>query len=102
LIGEIEKEDPEKAKWLSFFYKKLIAKKIFPSLQKVRGFAHDSGLSMAKATSREKAIVSLLQDLATRPLQDIRSLVSGLGVDDEGDDRTLEGWTNVILGKKRS
>ncbi len=44
---------------------------------------------------------SLLRNLALRPIEDVRLMLRRVRIVDVGGDRTLERWTDVILGKHR-
>ena len=66
----------------------------------MRVFAGDNGLEPVIATSREKAIMPLLKDLASQPLDRVKEIVQNI-TNESGEDRTLEGWAGVILDKKR-
>lgn len=101
LLSELETGQPEKAQILSGLYEALVAKQAFPTLGELRGFAKDNGLPAVTATSREKAITSLLRNLASRSTDDVRSMLRRVRIAASGGDRTLEGWTDVIL-KDRS
>lgn len=102
LLSELKKDQPDKAQVLSGFYGALAAKRALPTLRELRSFALDNGLKGASATSRDKAIGPLLQDLVARPLEDIRSMLGRIRLEDTTGDRTLEGWTDVILDKDRT
>ncbi len=102
LLSELEKDQPEKAKVLSGFHGALAAKRALPTLRELRSFAIDNGLKGVSAMSRDKAISPLLRDLAARSLEDIRSMLGRIRMEDTAGDRTLEGWTDVILDKDRA
>lgn len=100
LLRRCEAESPEKARALEQLHKKLVAKTVLPTLRDIRRFAEDSGLPPITATSREKAILLLLHSLASAPLDLIKSLVARASQMGEKGDRTLEGWTGIILGSR--
>ncbi|MGH9890856.1 MAG: hypothetical protein ACREA0_02490 [bacterium] len=102
LLSELEKDQPEKAQVLSGFYGALAAKRALPTLRELRSFALDNGLKGASATSRDEAMGPLLRDLITRSREDIRSMLGRIRLEDTTGDRTLEGWTGVILDKDRT
>lgn len=102
LLLKLEKEQPEKAQVISGFHQALTAKRSLPTMRGLRSFALDNGLKGASGTSREKAIGPLLRDLAARPLDDIRSILESIRMEDTAGDRTLERWTDVILEKDRT
>ena len=103
LLSELEKDQPEKAKALSDFHRTLLAKRALLTLRELRSFAIDNGLKEVSAPSRDKAISALLRDLAARSLEDIRSMLGRIRMEDAAaGDRTLEGWTDVILDRDRT
>ena len=100
-ISVLEKESPEKGKIISNLYVPLQSKRALGSLRELRSFATDNGLRPVAAKSREKAIGPFLRDLASRPIDDMRSIVQRIRVFENISDRSLEGWTDVILNKQR-
>lgn len=102
LLSQLGSAEPEKAQMLSGLYEALLAKQALPTLADIRRFAKDNGLPDVTVTAREKAISSLLRNLSSRPTDDIRSILRRVRVAVTGGDRSLEGWTGVILGKDRS
>jgi hypothetical protein len=101
LILELEKDEPEKARILSGLYEALVAKRALPTLRELHSFALDNGLEAISARSRDKAIGPFLRHLAARSTEDLRSIIGRISMMDTTGDRTLEGWTKVILGKQR-
>ena len=100
LLQRIEKTDTEKANILRQFHQSLARKMILPTLKDIRHFAEDGGLQPIKATGRDKAILPLLRGLEAVPLDRISHMVSkGPHFEAKGE-RTLEGWTKVILGDR--
>lgn len=102
LLSELQKDHPEKAQVLSGFHGALAAKRALPTLRELRSFALDNGLNGVSATSREKAIGQILRDLAARHLEDVRLMLGRVRMEDATGDRTLEGWTDIILDKERT
>ena len=100
LFQRLEKGDPEKAKVLRQLYHSLIGKTLLPTLRDIRYFADDNGLQPVKATSRDKAILPLLRDLASVPSDKISHMVSSVPCSEVEGGRTLEGWTGIILGSR--
>ena len=101
LLADIEGTDPEKAELLSTFYDMLSTKRVLATLRELRGFADDNGLGAVTASSRDKAIPPLLRDLATRSMEQIHVILQRSRSAATQGDRTLEGWTDVILGHRR-
>jgi DNA-binding transcriptional regulator YbjK len=103
LLSQIEKRDPEKAQLLSNFYEAVVSKGVLPTLRELRSFARDNGLRSIVSTSRDKAVGPFIRDLATHPLDDIRPMLRrAKQSEDAPGDRSLEGWTDIILDKQRS
>ncbi len=98
----IEEMDAEKSNILSATLTNLLSKQFLPSLRAVRSFARDNGLPDVRADSREKAIVPLVRNLLVRPTNEIKTMIDRATSDETpGRDRSLEGWTEVILNRSR-
>lgn len=102
LLSELEVREPQKGELLANFNEALGSKSVLPTLKELRYFAMDNGLSPIRATARDKAIYPFLKDLATRPVEEIKSIVNRASIGAQMGDRSLEGWAGVILDKKRS
>lgn len=100
-LMELGKTDPEKSELLLKFYTKLIAKSVLPTLRDIRSFASDRSPQSIKAMSRDKAIIPLIKILLPKPLDELKDLLSEITPVSELDDRSLEGWSNIILNKNR-
>ena len=101
LLADINAKDPEKAKLLSTFYDMLSTKRVLATLRELKGFADDNGLRPVTASSRAKAIPPLLRELATTSMEQIHVTLQRARSAATQGDRTLEGWTDVILGQRR-
>jgi hypothetical protein len=101
LLSGLASRDPEKGEILSSLYESLLAKRALPTLADLRRFARDNGLREITVTSREKAISLLLRDLSGRTTDDVRSMFRRVQAMGTSGDRSLEGWTDVILRKDR-
>ena len=101
LLIDITDDDPEKAKSLSKFYQMLSEKRVLPTLRDLRGFADESGLRQVTTSSRDRAIPPLLRNLAQRSAEEIDVILQQIRPADTQGDRTLEGWTDLILGKRQ-
>ncbi len=99
LLKQCEDQDPDKARALQKVYESLVSKRLLPTLRQIRDFAKDNGLPPIKATSREKAIVPLVRGMISMPFEQIVSVLERDSHFEEKGDRTLEGWTNVILSR---
>lgn len=100
LFQHVEKDEPEKAIILKQLYHSLVGKMILPTLRDIRHFVEDNGLQPVKATSRDKAILPLLRDLASVPSDKISYMVSSVPCSEVEGGRTLEGWAGIILGSR--
>jgi hypothetical protein len=99
LLKQCEDQNPDKARALQKVYESLVSKRLLPTLRQIRDFAKDNGLPPIKATSRDKAIVPLVRGMISMPFEQIVSVLERDSHFEEKGDRTLEGWTNVILGR---
>lgn len=100
-LVSLEEIDPEKSELLVKFYDDLMAQTVLPSLRDIRAFASDAGLPPAKATARNKAMVPLLKTLLHLSTDELRSKLSAVKRVSTTDDRSLEGWSSIILNKDR-
>lgn len=91
--------DPERYQTLMNFHNDLIAKAVLPSLRDVKEFAKDSGLPEVRAKSREKAIAPLIGALVKLPSEQLTAKMRSLKQYGAGD-RSLEGWSKVILNSQ--
>lgn len=97
-LGESE---PERAKVLGQFYESLIVKEILPSLRDLKRFSYEAGLPSIKAKSRDKAIIPFMRSLMMLPLNQIESAWNQVELIDEASDRSLEGWSKIILEDRK-
>ena len=101
LLADINDKDPEKAKLLSTFNDMLLTKRVLPTMRDLRSFADDNGLKPVTASSRNRAVPLLLQDLTTKSTEEIQVMLEQIRPEIAQGDRTLEGWADVILRKCR-
>ena len=95
----LEKVDPQKYELLLKFFNDLVAKTVLPSLGDIRYFAEELGLPEVRAKSRQKAISPFISSLALLPFDKIKSRFQSSGIYRTGD-RSLKGWSRIILDKK--
>jgi len=100
ILVQLRTTEPEKSTLLARFYDSLSAKAVLPTLREIQEFAADAGLPRLKATAREKAITPLLKGLMSLPVKEMRDRLALLKPVSKEDDRSLEGWTNIILGSE--
>lgn len=97
----LEKKDHNKAELLVKFYDDLMSKAILPTLRDIQAFASDNGLPAVKATARDKAIVPFIKALLPLHFDELKSRLLKIRPVSSKDDRSLEGWSNIILDKER-
>lgn len=97
---DLEGMVPEKSSLLLQLYDGLLAKTLLPTLREMNGFLSDNGLAPLKATSRQKAIIPFVKFFLPLPLSQIKSYLARLHPTDTADDRSLDGWSSVIFGRK--
>jgi hypothetical protein len=93
-------EDKEKSDLLLKFYDDLMAKTTLPTLRSLQSFVSDAGLPPFKAKLRDKAVAQVVKNLSALPLDELKSVLSTIRQTPSQDDRSLEGWSNIILNKK--
>jgi hypothetical protein len=101
LLTSLAESEPDKAQALTIFHEAALAKRVLPSLRDLRLFAADNGLTPVAPSSRDKALPGVVRDLAAMPLDDVKRTLARLPVDSARDERGLEAWTAVILGRER-
>jgi hypothetical protein len=94
-------DDKEKAELLLKFYDGLMSKTLLPTLRSLQSFISDAGLPPSKTKVREKAIIQAIRTLRALSLDELKSILSTVSQAPLQDDRSLEGWSNIILNKKR-
>jgi hypothetical protein len=97
----LEHSDPQKFEILSKFYRDLVTKTVLPSLRDIKYLAEELGLPEIRAESRQKAISPLITMLAVYPLDKIKEKIQSVDRYRTGD-RSLEGWSKIILDKEKT
>ncbi len=100
ILKRCETENPEKADALRQVHAELVAGTLLPTLREIRHFAEDSGLPAVTAKSRGKAILPLVRAMVPMSLERITALMARASRLEQKEGRSLEGWTDVILGTK--
>lgn len=93
-LVKLEQDDPQKAAIINEIHRRLVEKTILPLLRDIRLFAESNGLRPVTAKSRHQAVSSLLRGMASEPIERIEKLNSLIK---ENENRSLGGWTEVIL-----
>ncbi|MFH7029058.1 MAG: hypothetical protein ACHBN1_27620 [Heteroscytonema crispum UTEX LB 1556] len=76
-------------------------KTLLPTLQDIRNFSSDTGIPAIKATSRNRAIISLVKALLPLNVEELKTKLDAAMPASPQDDRSLEAWANIILDKER-
>ena len=100
-LAALSQTEPEKGKLLVEFYDGLVAQSILPSLRDIRAFASGAGLAAVKAHARKDAIIPLVRELMSLPLDELQAAQSAARRTSTQNDRSLEGWSKIILDKSR-
>lgn len=99
-LVHLNETQPRKAGFLITFYDNLTAKRSLPTLRDINDFIADNGLQPLKAKSRKNAITQLVKQLLNSKEEDIEKIAGNIPVAGESDDRSLAGWSDIILKKK--
>jgi hypothetical protein len=97
---KLRERDAEKGTMVTEVYEALLSRRVLPTLGQLREFAKDNGLGPVSATAREKALGPFVRSLAALPTEQVRSMMTRLSEESPRGDRTLEGWTELILKKR--
>jgi hypothetical protein len=92
--------EPEKYKLLMNFHNDLIGKTVLPTLRDIKEFAIDCGLPQVLGESRQRAISPLIGSLTKLAIKQLMAKIGSLKKYDMGD-RSLEGWSNIILSRQQ-
>lgn len=98
LMDELKLTNPQKQLLLQEILDGLMNKFFLPTLSDLKAFSDDSNLSKITTKSRKTAINQLLFRLAELPEDQILKIVESLKTTGSGD-RSLQSWSNLILGK---
>lgn len=97
----LSEQEPEKAKVLIKLYDDLLAKSFLPTMRDIETFVLDNNLAPIKATSRQKAVIPFVKALLPLPIEDLSLLIAKLKPSHSHNDRSLEGWSSIILDKEK-
>ena len=100
-LERIKSENPDKHQALTRFYNALRSKAILPNLGDIRNFVQDRGLPVITAKSRDKAISPLVQSMIPLDINMINDITESLPHSHTESFNDLEGWTRIIMDKKR-
>jgi hypothetical protein len=100
LLVNTGRTEAEKSRLLTDLYDALKSKAVLPTLREMQSFASDNGLPPITHKSREKALVPFVKTFLRMPIEDVRFYLSQIRQTGAPDDRSLEGWSNIIFGNK--
>jgi hypothetical protein len=102
-LVKLEMSEPDKSALLVAFYDGVMAKQLLPTLDELNSFASTLQLEPFKRTPRDKATYYLTKKLMTFSLEDLKRAISlAPPTDRNGNDRSMDGWSQLILSKKRT
>lgn len=91
--------ETEKGALLMNLYDGLRSKALLPTLKEMQNFALDNGLPSLRANSREKAIIPFVKAFIPMSVQNARECIMRIQPI-ASHDRKLDGWSDIIFGKK--
>ncbi len=94
--AQLQHLDTERFTLLRPIAEKLVTGEFLPRLKDVAEFASIAGFPALRAKSRGDAIVALVRNMATMPLDELNKLVQEIGVSTGQDQRSLAGWNRII------
>lgn len=100
LIYSIRESEPQKYNILLKFHDDYLSKAILPTLRDVKEFAQECGFTEIRGNSRKNFLGPLIKELIKMPEDELKSILNIL-IKYEKADRSLEGWSDLILGKER-
>jgi hypothetical protein len=100
-LKELQEKEPEKVDLLMKFYNSLLAKHVLPTLRDVQSFLSDQGIQQSKAKDRSKAIPNLIRTMSKLECDRIKQIIASTPVTRVTNDRSLEGWSGLILDRER-
>lgn len=98
----LKESENEKAEILLDFYDKLYSQGNTLKLKDIKNYSSDIGYNLNKAKSKDDAISKLLKYLTSLSKNDIPNLLNQFKFFDNEGDRSLEGWSNIILKKDKN
>ena len=100
-LVKLSDTEPEKSQIITKFFDDLVAKSVLPTSEHIKRFSADIGTELSASKTRNEAIIALTQSLLPLPLEQLAEKF-GLFTSTTGkDDRSLEGWSNIILNLDR-
>ncbi len=96
ILDALKFKDPKKYEYLINFYNKLNTKAVLPSLRDIKEFAAEGGLPYVRARSRQEAIIPIITSLVQLPNEQLIVIIESIKKQ-KMSDRSLEGWSKIIL-----
>jgi hypothetical protein len=93
--------EPEKYQLLKNFYNDLIGKRVLLTTKDIKEFGVECGFPEIHTKSRKQAISLLIDLLIKLPVEIIMAKIQLVNKYDSGE-RSLEGWSNIILNRERN
>ena len=96
-LTTIADSDGKKRSLLMAIYDRLQDKTLLPSLADLRRFAADATGSLPNKTSRRTLVISLVKSMLDLKATEIEEKLSAMESASSESDRSLAGWSSVIL-----
>ena len=100
-LEALKNSEPQKYELLASFHASLFTKVFLPTLRDIRNFARDHGLHEITSKGRSDAIAQLIKQLIPLSYEDLREKLTSSRLHRDGD-RSLEAWSDLILGKSKN
>lgn len=98
-LVSLKETDIEKAEILLEFYDKIYSQGVTLKLKDIKNYASDIGFDIIKIKKKDDAISKLLRHLMNYSLNELHNLLNQFKSSHVDGDRSLEGWSNIILKK---
>ena len=99
-LSKLKETEPEKGRILLNFYDDLLSKRCLPNVRDIENFISDAGLRPLTAKARQNAIIPFLKQLVLFEVTEIEKLLINVPPLVKDNDRSLAGWSDIILKKK--
>lgn len=101
-LANLEVEEPNKAARLQEIRRDVVRKRLFPSSHELLELLKDLGFSSKGRVSRDKVALLLVDTLSRLPIDEIeKELTERRAASRKQDDRSLQGWSDIILSIDR-
>jgi hypothetical protein len=101
-LETISEYDKKKSELLLGLYNGLLKKELLPTLRDIKNYLADVGLPQINPKSRDTAIVPFMKIIATLDTDNIVEKINIMNEKYKNDDRSLEGWSKIILKKDKN